>query len=66
MNKYHVWVSLEAEYDDIEANNIEEAFIEASDAAMAGGSWHFTIGKVEGDDLVDCEHLLYGRRNRGR
>ena len=39
MGMYKVWVRLEAEYDDIEADSQEEAFIIASDAAMSGGSW---------------------------
>lgn len=39
MAKYRVWVRLEAEYDDIEADSEEEAFEIASDCAMGGGSW---------------------------
>ncbi len=39
MGMYKVWVRLEAEYDDIEADSPEEAFIIASDAAMSGGCW---------------------------
>ena len=39
MPKYRVYVCLEAEYDDIEAENEEEAFIIASDFAMEGGCW---------------------------
>lgn len=45
--KYKVWVCLEAEYDDIEADSEEEAFLIASEAAMSGGSWDFTIEEVE-------------------
>ena len=40
---YKVWVCLEAEYDDIEADSEEEAFQIASDAAMSGGSWDWTV-----------------------
>ena len=40
---YKVWVRLEAEYDDIEANSEEEAFEIASDYAMQGGSWQKSI-----------------------
>lgn len=39
MKKYKVWVRLEAEYDDIEAENEEEAFVIASDFAMESGNW---------------------------
>ncbi len=44
---YKVWIRLEAEYDDIEADNEEEAFLIASDAAMSGGSWEWNIEKIE-------------------
>lgn len=44
---YKVWARLEVEYDDIEANNEEEAFIIASEAAMNGGSWEFYTKKLE-------------------
>ena len=40
---YKVWVRLECEYDDIEADNPEEAFQIASDAAMSGGSWDYQV-----------------------
>ena len=49
---YKVWVCLESEYDDIEANSEEEAFIIASEAAMSGGSWDFTVSEAEDDDDV--------------
>ena len=44
---YRVWVQLEAEYDDIEANSEEEAFMIASNAAMSGGSWEWTVAPAE-------------------
>jgi hypothetical protein len=44
---YKVWVCLEAEYDDIEADSEEEAFQIASDAAMSGGSWYWTVKPAE-------------------
>lgn len=47
MATYKVWVRLENEYDDIEADSEEEAFQIASDAALAGGSWEFYVKKVE-------------------
>lgn len=46
---YKVWVCLEAEYDDIEADNEEEAFQIASDAAMSGGSWEWSVNPAEED-----------------
>lgn len=47
---YKVWVCLEAEYDDIEANSEEEAFQIASDSAMSGGSWEWTAAPAEEDE----------------
>lgn len=47
--KWKVWVCLEAEYDDIEADTEEEAFLAASEAAMSGGSWDFTAVPVDDD-----------------
>lgn len=44
---YEVWVRLEAEYDDIEADSEEEAFVIASDAAMSGASWEWTVKQKE-------------------
>lgn len=41
--RYKVWVCLEAEYDDIEADSEEEAFQIASDAAMSGASWQYRV-----------------------
>ena len=46
---YKVWVCLECEYDDIEADNEDEAFQIASDAAMSGGSWTWTVEEVKED-----------------
>ena len=43
MNKYRIRVVLDEEYDDIEAENEEEAFLQASDYAMMGGSWSWQI-----------------------
>ena len=41
--KYKVWVRLEAEYDGIEADSEEEAFQIASDAAISGGDWDYSV-----------------------
>lgn len=46
---YKVWVCLEAEYDDIEADSEDEAFLIASEAAMSGGSWDYRVEKGEED-----------------
>lgn len=43
---YKVWVRLECEYDDIEADSEEEAFQIASDAAMDGGSWDYQVEEI--------------------
>lgn len=44
---YNVWVCLECEYDDIEAESEEEAFLVASNAAMSGGSWNYKVEPKE-------------------
>lgn len=47
MKKYKVWVCLETEYDDIEAENEDEAFTIASQAAMDGASWDWKVEEIE-------------------
>lgn len=47
---YKVWVCLEAEYDDIEADSEEQAFLIASEAAMSGGSWAWNVKKVQEEE----------------
>lgn len=47
---YRVWVRLEVEYDDIEADTEEEAFQIASDAAMSGGSWDWIATPIEEEE----------------
>ena len=49
---YKVWVRLECEYDDIEADSPEEAFHIASDAAMDGGSWDYQAEELETEQEV--------------
>ena len=49
---YNVWVRLECEYDDIEADSQEEAFRIASDAAMEGGSWDYQVEELENEREV--------------
>lgn len=49
---YKVWVRLECEYDDIEADSPAEAFHIASDAAMDGGSWDYQVEELETEQEV--------------
>ena len=48
--RYKVWVRLECEYDDIEADSESAAFLEASEAAMSGGSWDWIVTPVSEDE----------------
>lgn len=47
MKQYKVRVRLEEEYDDIIADSKEEVFIIASDAAISGGSWYYSVEEIE-------------------
>jgi len=53
MALYKVWVCLENEYDDIEADSEEEAFLIASEAAINGASWEWTVKKIEDEQWED-------------
>ena len=44
---FKVWVRLEAEYDEVEADNEEDAFLIASEDAMGGGTWDYTVEKLD-------------------
>lgn len=55
MAKYRVWVRLEAEFDDIEADSEDEAFVIASDDAMGGSSWEWNAELIEEDEEEDDE-----------
>jgi hypothetical protein len=46
MKRYRVKVLLEEEYDDIIAENEEDAFIQASDFAMSGGCWYQEVEEI--------------------
>lgn len=48
--KWYVKVKLEAEYDDIEAEDVDEAFEIASNYAMAGGEWYYTVASIEEEE----------------
>lgn len=50
MKKYKVWVCLEGNYEDIEAENEEEAFIQASEFAMNGASWDYIVEEEKEED----------------
>lgn len=50
MPKYRVWVCLEEEYNDIEAESEDEAFLLASDYAMSGGSWMWNVEEIEDEE----------------
>ena len=50
--KYKEYVILEGEYEDIEANDPEEAFIIASDYAINGVYWQHDIIPQEEKCLV--------------
>ena len=47
---YKVWVCLDAEYDNIEADNEEEAFQIASKTAISDGLWEWTIAPAKEDE----------------
>ena len=47
MKKYKVWVRLECEYDDIEAEDVNDAFLKACDYAIGGGSWDWVVEEIE-------------------
>lgn len=48
MPKYKMTVILEMT-DIVEADTPEDAFIELSNDAMAGGSWDYTYEEMDGD-----------------
>lgn len=47
MKKYRVWVCLENEYDDIEAEDEDDAFLQASEYAIEGASWNWYVEEIE-------------------
>lgn len=55
MKRYKVWVCLEADYDNIIATDEEDAFVQASDFAMSGGSWQMKVEELEdlGDNIEE-------------
>lgn len=61
---WHIKVKLEAEYDDIEADDEYEAFEIASDAAMAGGEWDYIAKPAEETDDGQMTWNEYEKENR--
>lgn len=58
MKRYKVWVCLEATFDGdeaIEAENEEDAFIQASNMAMGGCSWEWNVEEIEENEGEDNE-----------
>ena len=49
MKKYRVRVSLKEETYTVDAENEEDAFIQASDLAMMGGCWDYEVEEVKED-----------------
>ena len=47
MPLYRVLVRLEGEYDDIEAEDEEDAFLQASEYAIEGASWTWYVEEIE-------------------
>lgn len=47
---YKVWVCLEAEYDNIEADCEEEAFEIACEMAVEDGDWCYRVEATEEDE----------------
>ena len=47
MSLYRVLVRLEGEYDDIEAEDEEDAFLQASEYAIEGASWTWYVEEIE-------------------
>ena len=50
MPYYNVWVRLTGQYDDIEADNEDDAFLIASDYAMSGGDWDYKVEEILEDE----------------
>jgi hypothetical protein len=54
MPKYLMTVYLEMT-DEVEADSPEEAFIQLSNDAMAGGSWDYTYEEIEEEETEEEE-----------
>lgn len=52
MQKYKVHVCLEETYT-IDAENEEDAFIQASDFAMMGGCWDYEVEEIEDEEIEE-------------
>lgn len=47
MKKYRVWVCLENEYDNIEAEDEEDAILQASESAIEDANWKWCVEEIE-------------------
>lgn len=47
MPKYRVWVCLENEYNDIEAEDEEEAVLQASECVIEDANWKWLVEEIE-------------------
>lgn len=54
MPKYRMTVTLEMT-DDVEADSPEEAFLELSNDAMAGGSWDWNYELIDDEEDNEIE-----------
>lgn len=51
MPKYRVWVCLECTYNDIEAENEDDAFLQASECAIEGASWTWDVEEIDDEEV---------------
>ena len=47
MKKYRVWICLENEYDDIEAEDKDDAILQASECAIEDANWEWYVEEIE-------------------
>lgn len=47
MPKYRVWVCLECEYDNIEAEDEDEAVLSASEYAIEDANWKWFVEEIK-------------------
>ena len=50
MARYKVHVELIEDYDDIEADNEEDAMFIASDYAISGGTWYMSAEELKDEE----------------
>lgn len=47
MKKYKVWVCLECTYNDIEADDEDDAILQASESAIEDANWKWYVEEIE-------------------